>query len=799
MDDKTVFQSPPQGSLRPGQRLNGIFEIERLIAAGGMGEVYKGVAVDSGDSVAIKLVKPEMAEQPEVMALFKREAVILRDLAHDAIVRYYGFFVEPQLRRPYMVMEFVNGVSLQKRLASGPMTPDEVRVLLRRIGGALDLAHSYNIVHRDVSSDNIILPEGDPRRAKIVDFGIARDLQHTDGTIIGSGFAGKYKYVSPEQLGLAGGEVTPKSDIYSFGLVIAEALRGKPIDMGATQADVIEKRKRVPDLADVDISLRPLITAMLQPNPAERPASMAEIAAWGQTGEKTQLSTGSRPKASGASKGKGALVGVVAAGVGVLAVVGAAYWFQDPLGKIVAPYLTPAETPTPGKIKVPPLPPPPVETPTPVVTAQTPPATETPTPEPSLTATPAPTQTARPPSAADLKKLLPPAPSQPEVAVGPYPVGAALHVDLPGFGDPGGDGLALHATPPPPSGVTLHDLGDGHAALEGAGTSAGTFSFDVVAVNRAEKSARMKVTMTLASTPPQPALASVDLEPATVGTPYSAALPPFRSAEKFTLRADHAPAGLAFADLGGGMSQLDGTPKKPGRYAFEVVAVTPGGAAGRMTVNIEVAPPGATPATPAPTPSLADFLTRHQGAPCFAVRGEDDDRFVAYAAEKGAVTRFDSAFRTAFGREPQIRADLVTPGECPAVDLLRQSLLAGLAGPRLMLDTTDVGKGHPLSGAVLDLNGRSLLLLAIDNDGVAHRLRTQIGDGGASAAFSLGLRGDANSIGQPQVLLAIATDHPLAGLEPFQPGPAADVLRRIGAQEKEAKASAAMAVFKLTE
>ena len=261
--EATQFEPTPQGSLRPGVRLNDMFEIERLIAEGGMGEVYKGIAVASGDPVAIKVVRPEMARRSDVMALFKREAAILHNLLHDAIPRYYVFSVEPDLQRAYIAMEFVDGVSLQKRLTSGPLSTADVRVLLKRIGGALELAHANGVVHRDISSDNIILPNGDPRRAKIVDFGIARVATASDGTLTASGFAGKHKCMSPEQLGLAGGQVTVKSDIYSLGLVVAEALLGHPIDMGGSQAEVIEKRQRVPDLSDIDFSLRPLLTAML--------------------------------------------------------------------------------------------------------------------------------------------------------------------------------------------------------------------------------------------------------------------------------------------------------------------------------------------------------------------------------------------------------------------------------------------------------------------------------------------------------------------------------------------------------
>ncbi len=137
------------------------------------------------------------------------------------------------------------------------------------MAGGLAAAHEAGIVHRDVTPDNIILPGGDPARAKIIDFGIAR-LAETK-TVIGTGFAGKYAYASPEQFGLQGGEVTLRSDIYSLGLVLAQASRGRALDMGAEYPNVIAKRSSVPDLAEVDSRLIPLLQAMLQPDPRQRP------------------------------------------------------------------------------------------------------------------------------------------------------------------------------------------------------------------------------------------------------------------------------------------------------------------------------------------------------------------------------------------------------------------------------------------------------------------------------------------------------------------------------------------------
>ncbi|WP_046862973.1 serine/threonine-protein kinase [Microvirga massiliensis] len=275
--DRTTSACPTCG---PGTRLNGIYEIERLIAVGGMGEVYKGRAIQTGDAVAIKTIRPDLAESEAALALFRKEATALHNLYNEAIVRYYVFSVDPDLRAPYLAMEYVDGQALSDVLKQGPLSFESVVILLRRIAGGLQAAHELGIVHRDVSPDNVILPSGSVARAKIIDFGIARTTLFGDGTIIGDGFAGKFGYVSPEQLGLFGGEVTPKSDIYSLGLVIAEASLGRPLDMGGTQLQVVEKRRKMPDLGAVDPRLRPLLARMLEPNSDDRIATMAEVAAW---------------------------------------------------------------------------------------------------------------------------------------------------------------------------------------------------------------------------------------------------------------------------------------------------------------------------------------------------------------------------------------------------------------------------------------------------------------------------------------------------------------------------------------
>jgi serine/threonine protein kinase len=309
--------------LAQGTRLNGIFEIDQHIASGGMGEIYSGHAIETGDSVAIKVMRSDLADNTMALALFRKEASALHYIYHDAIVRYYVFSLDPGIGRHYLAMEFVDGQPLSELLKSAPLSLEAALNLVERLASGLNAAHQHGIVHRDLSPDNILIPGSDVQRAKIIDFGIAKSTRNNDGTIIGSGFAGKYNYVSPEQLGLFGGDVTAKSDIYSLGLVIAECATGRAIDMGGSQFEVLEKRRKVPDLGAIDSRLRPLIERMLQPDPNDRPDSMATVAAWrpgaSAPAEKQASQTEARPAPKWA-------IGAVAALV-LLSLAGGAYYF----------------------------------------------------------------------------------------------------------------------------------------------------------------------------------------------------------------------------------------------------------------------------------------------------------------------------------------------------------------------------------------------------------------------------------------------------------------------------------------
>ncbi len=261
------------GSIPPGTVLSHTYRVENFLAKGGMGEVYKVQHVELGTWHAIKVIQDEFASNEKVMDLFRREAGVLRGLRHDAVVGYDGLMRDEQ-GRIYLAMEFVEGSPLGSLLKYGPLSVEDVQILRGRIGAGLAAAHKSGVVHRDMSPDNIILPDDRPENAKIIDFGIAKLSDPDQATVLGDDFAGKYSYAAPEQLGLYGGHVDHRSDIYSFGLVLAAAATGRALDMGSNPMQILEARKSLPDLSDVPEALVDVLAKMLQPDPEERLQSL---------------------------------------------------------------------------------------------------------------------------------------------------------------------------------------------------------------------------------------------------------------------------------------------------------------------------------------------------------------------------------------------------------------------------------------------------------------------------------------------------------------------------------------------
>lgn len=257
-----------------GTLVNNNYEIREVLKSGGMGEVYRGVEIGTGDPVAIKAILPELAEDEKAGLLFKREARTLRQLADDAIVRYYNYVHDRDLDRYFLVMEFLEGIPLSDHMQThGALPVPQVFTLLKRLSKGLAKAHAQDVIHRDLSPDNVMLAGGDVAEARLIDFGIAKSNVVKEGTMHGQ-FAGKFKYVAPEQLGHHGGLITPSTDVYGLALLASAASMGQALDMGGSIVEAVKAREQIPDLSGVPEPLRPILSHMLEPDPVHRPASM---------------------------------------------------------------------------------------------------------------------------------------------------------------------------------------------------------------------------------------------------------------------------------------------------------------------------------------------------------------------------------------------------------------------------------------------------------------------------------------------------------------------------------------------
>jgi predicted Ser/Thr protein kinase len=283
-DDRTIVPRPEMGAgLHAGDVVNNTYVIQEPapLATGGMGSVYLATHIARKTRRAIKVILPKYAADETIIRLFDKEVEALERIRDDAIVRYYEYFLDERGLR-YLVMEFVDGQSLATTLQKQRLEPPDVLKLLVRLARGLAAAHERGVVHRDISPENVVLPEGDITRAKLIDFGIAKTTDPNDpATLIGNAFAGKFSFVSPEQAHVFGNQVQVdhRSDIYSLGLVLAAAALGygKHLDMSSTPARVVEARREVPDLSALPEMLRPVISHMLQPHPDDRPQSMDAV------------------------------------------------------------------------------------------------------------------------------------------------------------------------------------------------------------------------------------------------------------------------------------------------------------------------------------------------------------------------------------------------------------------------------------------------------------------------------------------------------------------------------------------
>ena len=273
------------GLLKPGEVLNNTYEIVRKVGDGGTGEVYEARNTASERTVAIKILKAQFSQDPKFIDLMRRE--LLHSVSDDAVVRYYDLLrTAPEKGGNYfLVMDFIDGPSLADVMERGPVEPGFLMTLARRVSEGLAACHAARIFHRDISPDNIILRGGDPAKATLIDFGIAKDVTPDAKTVVGGGFAGKYEYAAPEQLD---GVADARSDIYSFGMTLLAAARGSAPQLGTSFLEIVKAKHAPVDVSDVPAPLGPVIAEMVRPAADDRPQTAREVLTLIERGPVTQ-------------------------------------------------------------------------------------------------------------------------------------------------------------------------------------------------------------------------------------------------------------------------------------------------------------------------------------------------------------------------------------------------------------------------------------------------------------------------------------------------------------------------------
>src|SRR5277367_4534431 len=266
--------------LSIGDRL-GPYEILAPIGAGGMGEVYKARDTKLDRQVAIKVLPTALANDPERLARFEREAKVLASLNHPNIGQIYG--IEESNGVGALVMELVPGQPIQ-----GPLATDTAVNYARQIAEALEAAHDKGIVHRDLKPANILVTPADV--VKVLDFGLASVIEgpaSASGNVMDSPtlttsptragmILGTAAYMSPEQA--RGKAVDKRADVWAFGAVLYEIVKGKALFKGDTVSDIlVEVLSKEPELGALPPHIRFIVERCLRKEPRKRWQAIGDV------------------------------------------------------------------------------------------------------------------------------------------------------------------------------------------------------------------------------------------------------------------------------------------------------------------------------------------------------------------------------------------------------------------------------------------------------------------------------------------------------------------------------------------
>jgi serine/threonine protein kinase len=370
----------PLRPVAPGTVLAGRYEILAVLGRGGMGTVYSARDRVIDETVALKVLRPEIADSPEFKRRFLTEVRLARRVTHPIVCRIHEYGEDGGLR--FLVMELVHGQDLRRLLSAGPLLPERALEIAIQAAEGLQAIHAAGIVHRDLKTANLMVDEAGG--IKLMDFGIAKPVAGGGKAAAPSGYiVGTPEYMSPEQG--RGRPVDARSDIYSLGVVVYELFTGRVPFHADTPVATLMMHVDTPPPLD-DPALPPAVADVLRRALAKDPGDRfptAQAMADALRGERT-LRLGRRSR--------GARREIVLAGI-VLIVGAWAAWRWRPTTEPSAPIPSPVLVP-PSSAAVMPSP----VMLSPAVTASVAPSTPAPTRAPSTPSPRAPAQASSPPS-----------------------------------------------------------------------------------------------------------------------------------------------------------------------------------------------------------------------------------------------------------------------------------------------------------------------------------------------------------------------------------------------------------------
>ena len=260
-----------------GDVLGGRYEIQKMLGMGGMGAVYKARDMEVERVVGLKVIRPDLAGNPAILARFKQELVLARQVTHKNIIRIYDLNEADGVK--FITMEFIEGEDLRSILTrQGKLPPEEAVGIIQQVCAGLQSAHGEGVIHRDLKPSNIMRdPTG---RVVIMDFGLARTMQGDGMTQTGM-MVGTMEYMSPEQA--MGKELDARSDQFAVGLIFYEMLSGFiPFHAESAIASLVKRtQERAVPLVDVDSSIPPVLSNVvskcLERDPDARFASLQQL------------------------------------------------------------------------------------------------------------------------------------------------------------------------------------------------------------------------------------------------------------------------------------------------------------------------------------------------------------------------------------------------------------------------------------------------------------------------------------------------------------------------------------------